>query len=129
MHIKPEELLSQKIKMWLDRLNEIEAINTMHYTVPNEFLAESGKGFHVWQKKEAAGCVAGAPDWLVLSSSCHCLMELKDAKTMKAAIGKMSKAQKDFAITADRKGIKRYTVFDKDSFIHALRDSGMLKIN
>ena len=126
--MKPEEKLSGHVKKWLDKLNELGVISTIHFCVPNEFLEQTkGAGFETWKKKEAMGCLAGASDWVVIASHSSCLMELKHAKTMKAAIKKLRKSQADFALDCERKGVNRYTVFDKDSFIFALKHSGVLK--
>jgi len=126
MNLGHEDSLSQDVKIWLNRLNEIGAIDTVHFHVPNEFVAK-GNAFAAWNKKEAIGCLSGAPDWVIVASDVTLLIELKAAKTLKSAIGKMRKAQSDFAKECDKKQIYYKIVYDKESFQAALTDSGILK--
>lgn len=122
---KSEDELSEAVKLWLYKLNELNVINTFHFHCPNEFKPYKNAAA-AWKKKEKIGCVKGAPDWIILSEDKHLLLELKLAKTHKAALKKMSEAQKSVAMSCDNKKINYCLVWDYDSFIAALKKAGFI---
>jgi hypothetical protein len=71
------------------------------------------------------GCVAGATDWVIISENASLLLELKHAKTLKSAIGKMRDSQKDFAKLCEDKNVHYAIAWDQDSFVEALHKSGI----
>ncbi len=119
-----EDDLSAAVKKWLDKLNEIGAISTVHFHVPNEFKPH--KNFQAaWAKKKRIGCLSGAPDWVVTHGSGVLLLELKHAKTAKAACSKMRDGQKEVAIDCQIKGIPYFVIHNKESFMSALNQAGV----
>jgi hypothetical protein len=119
-----EDDLSEAVKKWLDRLNEIGAVNTVHFHVPNEFVALVNR-IAAWAKKLRIGCLAGAPDWVIAWCGGVLFLELKHAKTMNQALNKMSDQQKDMAALCQRKNIPYAVVHDKESFMAALNQVGV----
>ncbi len=119
-----EDDLSAHVKTWLDKLNELHVIHTVHFHVPNEF--KPTKNFQAaWSKKKKIGCVAGAPDWVVAWSGGVLFIELKVAKTQAQALKKMREGQKDMAKSCEETGIHYAVVFDKDSLVTALEQAGI----
>jgi len=127
-HFTSENDLSAAVKHWLDKLNEIGVISTLHFHVPNEFKPH--KNFQAaWAKKKKVGCLGGAPDWVIVWSGGTLLLELKHAKTMKAALKKMRDNQKEVARECDEKGINYFIVYDYETFKAALEKVGLIHLS
>lgn len=104
MKLTPEEQLSADLKQLLIKLKNSGKFKGMFFHVPNEFKPTKNF-FAAWQKKEAIGCVSGAPDWVIAWQGGTLLVELKAKKTMKAALGAMRDGQRDFAKECDKFGV------------------------
>lgn len=120
-----EDELSQAVKQWLNRLNDIGIINTVHFHVPNEFKPYKSAQ-KAWAKKLSIGCVAGAPDWIIAWDGGTLLLELKLANSQKQAVTKMRDNQSKFALECEKANINYKLVWDKQSFIDALKSSSIL---
>lgn len=124
--LKGEDLLSSQVKHYLDELNKLGVINTIHFHVPNEFKAYKNHQA-AWAKKKAIGCVAGAPDWVIVSKDKTLLLELKNAKTQRSALGKMKDSQRNFAKECGNKEINYALAWGKNSLLNALKKADMIK--
>ena len=115
-----EDDLSAAVKDWLNKLNEIKAITTVHFHIPNEFKPYKS-AVRAWNKKKRIGCVAGAPDWVVIWQGGCLMLELKNKTNLRTATTAMRDNQKEFARECEKKGLHYRLVWDKESFIKALK--------
>lgn len=120
-----EDDLSEAVKNWLNKLNEIGAISTIHFHVPNEFKPHKS-AVKAWAKKKRIGCISGAPDWVIVWQGGCLLLELKNKSSLQTATTAMLDSQKEFARECEKKGIHYKLVWDKESFINALRSAGLI---
>lgn len=121
-----EDDLSRAVKIWLNKLNEIGSISTVHFHVPNEFKPHKS-AMKAWAKKKSIGCVAGAPDWVVVWQGGCLMLELKNKSSLKTATTAMRDNQKDFARECEKRGLHYRLVWDKESFIDALKSASLIK--
>lgn len=120
-----EDDLSEAVKDWLNKLNEIGAISTVHFHVPNEFKPYKN-ATKAWAKKKRIGCVAGAPDWVIVWQDGCLMLELKNKTSLQTATTAMSENQKEFARECEKKELHYRLVWDKESFIDALKSCCLL---
>ncbi len=123
MKLTPEDALSADLKIALDRLKQRNIFNGVYFHVPNEFKAIKN-GFAAWAKKEAIGCVSGAPDWVITWQGGTLLVELKAKKNMKAALGAMRDGQRDFAIACNKSGVQYEVCISIEQVIRHLQRLG-----
>lgn len=102
--LKPEDQLSADLKTALDRLHSRGILRAVYFHVPNEFYAFKNR-MAAWAIKKTIGCVAGAPDWVIIWRGGVLLVELKAKKTIKAALGALNDDQRNFAMTCEKYGI------------------------
>ena len=121
--MKPEDVLSADLKIALDRLKSRGIFKGMYFHVPNEFEATKNF-FAAWAKKEAIGCVSGAPDWVIVWPCGFLFVELKAAKTMKAALNSMREGQRDFAKECDALGVPYEVCISVEQVINSLKLRG-----
>lgn len=120
-----EDDLSAAVKEWLNKLNEMSAIETIHFHIPNEFLPHKS-AVKAWAKKKRIGCVAGAPDWVVIWQSGCLMLELKNKTSLQTATTAMRDNQKEFARECEKKNLHYRLVWNKQSFIDALKSAGLI---
>lgn len=120
-----EDDLSAAVKDWLNKLNEIGAISTVHFHVPNEFKPYKN-ATKAWAKKRRIGCVAGAPDWVIIWQGGCLMLELKNKSSLQTATTAMRDNQKEFARECEKKALHYRLVWDKESFINALKSVNLI---
>lgn len=125
--LKPEDQLSADLKTALDRLHSSGILQAVYFHVPNEFYAFKNR-MAAWAIKEAIGCVAGAPDWIIIWHGGVLLVELKAKKTIKAALGALNDGQRDFAMTCDKYGIAYEVHISVQGVIDSLRQRGAFQL-
>lgn len=125
--LKPEDQLSADLKTALDRLRSSGILQAVYFHVPNEFYAFKNR-MAAWAIKKAIGCVAGAPDWVIIWNGGTLLVELKAKKTIKAALGALNDGQRDFAIACEKYGIAYEVHISVEGVIDSLRQRGAFSV-
>ncbi len=125
-NLKPENQLSADLCAALDRLRNAGVFPAVFFHVPNEF--KPTKNFAAaWAIKKAIGCVSGAPDWVIVWRGGVLLVELKAAKTQKAALNAMRDGQREFAMLCDKYEIAYEVHISVKSVIDSLRHRGAFR--
>lgn len=122
-NMSPENQLSADLNIALTRLRDNGIFPAVFFHVPNEFKATKNF-FAAWAIKKLIGCVAGAPDWVILWRGGVLLVELKAKKTIPAALKALRPDQSDFAITCDKYGIPYEVHISVQSVIDSLKRRG-----
>lgn len=121
--MKPENQLSADLCTALTRIRDAGIFPAVFFHVPNEF--KPTKNFMAaWAIKKAIGCVAGAPDWVILWKGGFLLVELKAEKTIPAALNAMRDDQRKFAMMCDKYGIPYEVHIEVKTVIQSLRRKG-----
>jgi len=125
--LAPENQLSADLCTALNRLRDSGIFPAMFFHVPNEFKPTKNF-FAAWAIKESIGCVSGAPDWVITWQGGTLLVELKAAKTQKAALNAMRDGQRDFAMLCDKYGIAYEVHISVQGVIDSLRQRGAFAV-
>lgn len=120
MKLTPEDAISADLKTALDRLKSRNIFSGIYFHVPNEFKA-SKNFFAAWAKKEAIGCVSGAPDWVIAWQGGTLLVELKAKKTLASALKAMRDGQRDFAKQCNAAGVQYEVCISVEQVIRHLQ--------
>jgi hypothetical protein len=121
--LTPENQLSADLCTALNRLRDADMFDAMFFHVPNEFHAFKNR-MAAWAIKKAIGCVLGAPDWVIVWRGGVLLVELKAAKTQKAALNAMRDGQRDFAMLCDKYGIPYEVHISVEGVLRSLQGRG-----
>jgi hypothetical protein len=128
MQLKPEDKLSAELKIALERLRNSGVFFGVFFHVPNEFKPTKNF-FAAWQKKEAIGCVSGAPDWVITWQGGTLLVELKAKNTIESALKAMRDGQRDFALDCEKSGVKYEVHISISDVIRSLQRHGAFTEN
>jgi hypothetical protein len=128
MQLKPEDKLSAELKIALERLRNSGVFCGVFFHVPNEFKPTKNF-FAAWQKKEAIGCVSGAPDWVITWQGGTLLVELKAKNTIESALKAMRDGQRDFALDCEKSGVKYEVHISISDVIRSLQRHGAFTEN
>jgi hypothetical protein len=128
MQLKPEDKLSAELKIALERLRNSGVFFGVFFHVPNEFKPTKNF-FAAWQKKEAIGCVSGAPDWVIIWQDGTLLVELKAKKTLALALKAMRNGQRDFALDCEKNSVKYEVHISVSDVIRSLQRHGAFTKN
>lgn len=121
MKLKPEEALSAAVKDMLTIRRNQGRLRAMFFHVPNEFQATKN-GAAAWAKKLRIGCVAGAPDWVVMWSGGGCFIELKTPQNKRG----LSPEQLEFALECEVVGVHYHVCRSVEDVESCLKKHGAL---
>lgn len=119
MRMGPEDILSSRVNQALKWWKNQGRINALCFHVPNEFVAKKN-GAAAWAKKKLLGCVAGAPDWVILwKGGCACI-------ELKAKGNKLSASQKAVQAICEQIGVPYAVCYSVEEVEEALQQAGAL---